>query len=273
MRSPTTSRPQPSPRSCATYQLEGFRWLATLWDLGLGGILADDMGLGKTVQVARDDLHARERDPDAGPVPRRRADQRRAGLGRPKPPASHPSCGSPRSPTPCGARAARSTTSSTPTSSSPPTPSAAWRPRPGDRAVGRLRSTKRSSSRTTSPRRTAAYASLSAPFKLAITGTPMENNLMELWSLLSITAPGLFPTPPGSASSTPARSRARAIPSGWPACAGGSSRWSSAGPRSSVAADLPAKQEQILDVELAPAPPQALRHPPAARAPEDPRPA
>ena len=36
---------------------------------------------------------------------------------------------------------------------------------------------------------------LPAPFKLAITGTPMENNLMELWSLLSITAPGLFPSP------------------------------------------------------------------------------
>ena len=36
---------------------------------------------------------------------------------------------------------------------------------------------------------------LDAPFKLALTGTPMENNLMELWSLLSITAPGLFPSP------------------------------------------------------------------------------
>ena len=32
-------------------------------------------------------------------------------------------------------------------------------------------------------------------FKIAITGTPMENNVMELWSLLSITAPGLFPNP------------------------------------------------------------------------------
>jgi superfamily II DNA or RNA helicase len=38
---------------------------------------------------------------------------------------------------------------------------------------------------------------LPAPFKLAITGTPMENNLTELWSLLSITAPGLFPHPAG----------------------------------------------------------------------------
>ncbi|HJP79355.1 MAG TPA: DEAD/DEAH box helicase [Pseudonocardiaceae bacterium] len=34
---------------------------------------------------------------------------------------------------------------------------------------------------------------LPAPVELAITGTPMENNLMELWSLLSITAPGLLP--------------------------------------------------------------------------------
>ena len=33
---------------------------------------------------------------------------------------------------------------------------------------------------------------LSVPFKVAVTGTPMENNLMELWSLLAITAPGLM---------------------------------------------------------------------------------
>jgi SNF2 family DNA or RNA helicase len=36
---------------------------------------------------------------------------------------------------------------------------------------------------------------LPAPFKLAITGTPLENSLMDLWSLLSIVAPGLFPSP------------------------------------------------------------------------------
>ena len=34
-----------------------------------------------------------------------------------------------------------------------------------------------------------------APFKLALTGTPLENSLMDLWSLLSIVAPGLFPDP------------------------------------------------------------------------------
>ena len=33
------------------YQRAGFQWLAFLWQHGLGGILADDMGLGKTLQT------------------------------------------------------------------------------------------------------------------------------------------------------------------------------------------------------------------------------
>lgn len=33
------------------YQVEGFRWLRFLYELGLGGVLADDMGLGKTIQA------------------------------------------------------------------------------------------------------------------------------------------------------------------------------------------------------------------------------
>lgn len=33
------------------YQTEGFRWLSILSKYGMGGILADDMGLGKTIQV------------------------------------------------------------------------------------------------------------------------------------------------------------------------------------------------------------------------------
>ncbi len=33
------------------YQVEGFRWLETLERFGFGGVLADDMGLGKTLQV------------------------------------------------------------------------------------------------------------------------------------------------------------------------------------------------------------------------------
>ncbi len=33
------------------YQVEGFRWLSSLSELGLGACLADDMGLGKTIQI------------------------------------------------------------------------------------------------------------------------------------------------------------------------------------------------------------------------------
>ena len=33
------------------YQAEGFRWLSILAHYGMGGILADDMGLGKTIQI------------------------------------------------------------------------------------------------------------------------------------------------------------------------------------------------------------------------------
>ena len=48
---------------CATlrpYQYDGFCWLQTLEHLGAGGILADDMGLGKTLQVVAHVLACRE---------------------------------------------------------------------------------------------------------------------------------------------------------------------------------------------------------------------
>ena len=33
------------------YQLDGYRWLSFMTDNGLGGVVADEMGLGKTIQV------------------------------------------------------------------------------------------------------------------------------------------------------------------------------------------------------------------------------
>ena len=42
------------------YQLRGLAWLAGMSELGLGGCLADDMGLGKTVQVIALHLHSLE---------------------------------------------------------------------------------------------------------------------------------------------------------------------------------------------------------------------
>jgi superfamily II DNA or RNA helicase len=47
-----------------TYQREGLGWITALRDLGLGGCLADDMGLGKTVQVLAE-LEERRRDAES----------------------------------------------------------------------------------------------------------------------------------------------------------------------------------------------------------------
>ncbi len=48
------------------YQREGFRWLCTLGGVGFGGILADDMGLGKTLQAIAYLAHARDQRGAAG---------------------------------------------------------------------------------------------------------------------------------------------------------------------------------------------------------------
>ncbi|MBQ8683087.1 MAG: DEAD/DEAH box helicase [Clostridia bacterium] len=42
------------------YQRAGYRWLRTMEELGFGGILADDMGLGKTIQIIALLLAAKE---------------------------------------------------------------------------------------------------------------------------------------------------------------------------------------------------------------------
>ncbi len=60
---------EPPPGLKATlrpYQQRGLAWLAGMCDTGLGGCLADDMGLGKTIQVIA--LHLHRRDMGAGPT-------------------------------------------------------------------------------------------------------------------------------------------------------------------------------------------------------------
>ncbi|MDO4280091.1 MAG: DEAD/DEAH box helicase [Peptococcaceae bacterium] len=46
-----------------SYQLVGYQWLVHLAELGFGGILADDMGLGKTLQTIAYLLHRYEENP------------------------------------------------------------------------------------------------------------------------------------------------------------------------------------------------------------------
>jgi SNF2 family DNA or RNA helicase len=97
-----------------------------------------------------------------------------------------------------------------------------------------------------------AVRRLDVPFRLALTGTPMENRLMELWSLLSIVAPGLYPWPQRFAETVAnpverlgdhevlARFRRRIRP------------FLLRRTKELVAAELPPKQEQVLEVSLTP---------------------
>ncbi|QNE22761.1 DEAD/DEAH box helicase [Kribbella qitaiheensis] len=50
------------------YQLRGLQWLVRMTSLGLGGCLADDMGLGKTIMLISLHLHRQETAETAGPT-------------------------------------------------------------------------------------------------------------------------------------------------------------------------------------------------------------
>jgi superfamily II DNA or RNA helicase len=176
------------------YQRDGLDWLSFLWDNELGGVLADDMGLGKTVQTLA--LIARAAEQGA----------RRFLVVAPTSVVTNwtAEC---RKFTP-GLTAVAVTSSEARSGTSL-----------ADRVVNahvvitsyallridfeayagidwagvildEAQFVKNHASKTHQ-----CVRRLDARFKLAITGTPMENNLMELWALLSITAPGLFPSP------------------------------------------------------------------------------
>ncbi|MFI6945162.1 DEAD/DEAH box helicase [Streptomyces sp. NPDC050422] len=72
IRDPDSSDPAPQPvalkATLRDYQKRGLAWLAEMCELGLGGCLADDMGLGKTITLLALHLH-RQTDPaTAGPT-------------------------------------------------------------------------------------------------------------------------------------------------------------------------------------------------------------
>ena len=97
-----------------------------------------------------------------------------------------------------------------------------------------------------------AVRRLRAPSAVAITGTPLENSLMDLWSLLSVSAPGLLPGPDRF-------TQHYRRPIEW----GDTDRLEALRAhmhpfllrrtKEEVAADLPDKSEQVLAVELPPA--------------------
>jgi hypothetical protein len=229
------------------YQLEGFQWLAFLWSAGLGGILADDMGLGKTLESLALLSHARSAAPDAPPfliiaptsvVPNWAAEAARFTPGLKVVTVSR------RSESIESIDADFVVTSYTLFRLDfDAYAKLAW----SGMILDEAQYTKNHQSKIYQ-----CIRKLGAPFKVAITGTPMENNLMELWALLSVTAPGLFPRPDKFKEyyATPiergrdlellAQLRRRIKP------------LMKRRTKEQVAADLPEKQEQVLEIELHP---------------------
>ena len=233
------------------YQLEGFAWLAALWDCSLGGILADDMGLGKTVQTLALVARAHEERELEHPVlvvapssvvgawvgeaQRFVPDLRVVALGET----------SRRRGTTVAQAAAGAdlvvTSYAVLRLDADEFAEAPWTGLVLDEA----QSVKNHQSKTFQ-----AAKRVGAPFTLAITGTPLENSLMDLWSMLALVAPGLYPRPEafgvryrkpierGEAPELLEQLRRRIRP------------LLLRRTKQQVAADLPPKQEQLLTIEL-----------------------
>jgi superfamily II DNA or RNA helicase len=235
------------------YQLEGYRWLGFLWTHQLGGILADDMGLGKTLQALALICHARLSCPEQPPFL----------VVAPTSVVSNWSTEAARFAP--DLRVVCLTESASKRGSPSGEVVAAADVVITSYALLRIDNDKLSElewsglildeAQFVKNHRAKTYQCarrIAAPFKLAITGTPLENSLMDLWALLSITAPGLFPDPDRfseyyrrpierSMDTTRLRQLRRRI-----------RPLMLRRTKESVAAELPPKQEQVVEVELHP---------------------
>ncbi len=175
------------------YQQRGLSWLVFLSSLGLGACLADDMGLGKTIQLLSLELNDRESRPKSGPTlllcPMSLVGnwQREAARFAPhlRVQAHH---GSDR---PRGEELAEQlestdllvTTYGTALRDIEDLADIQW-----SRVVlDEAQAIKNSQSRTAK-----AVRRLKAEHRVALTGTPVENRLSELWSIMEFLNPGML---------------------------------------------------------------------------------
>ncbi|MEQ4302230.1 SNF2-related protein [Plantactinospora sp. B6F1] len=176
------------------YQQRGLAWLAFLQSLGLGGILADDMGLGKTIMMLA--LLAGD-PPEAGPTllvcPMSLVGnwQREAARFAPEL-RVHVHHGAER---PRGARfaaAVRDADLVLTTYSLAARDAAAL----GEVDWHRIVVDEAQSIKNAATRQAAAVRSLPARHRVAVTGTPVENRLADLWSIMEFANPGLLGAAP-----------------------------------------------------------------------------
>lgn len=169
------------------YQLRGLRWLARMTSLGLGGCLADDMGLGKTITLISLHLHRQQSPDTSGPtlvvcpaslLGNWEREVQRFAPGTPV----RRFHGSSRS-----LDDAREgfvlTTYGTLRRDAVRLAEHSWALVVADEA----QHVKNPSSGTAKALRT-----VPSPARVALTGTPVENNLSELWAILDWTTPGLL---------------------------------------------------------------------------------
>ncbi|MGP4052555.1 DEAD/DEAH box helicase [Streptomyces sp. 2A115] len=165
------------------YQLRGLAWLDLMTSLGLGGCLADDMGLGKTVTVIALHLRRARTEPTLVVCPASLLGnwQREIERFAPGVPVSRYH-GPGRSLEDLGTGFVL-TTYGTMRSAAPRLAQQKW----GMVVADEAQHVKNPYSATAKALRT-----ISAPARVALSGTPVENNLSELWALLDWTTPGLL---------------------------------------------------------------------------------
>ncbi|NMO55455.1 DEAD/DEAH box helicase [Actinoplanes sp. TBRC 11911] len=173
-----------------SYQLHGFRWLATLYQHRLGGVLADDMGLGKTIQTLALMCHARAGEPFLVVAPASVVANWAHEAARFAPELAV------RTVVQTAARRPESLASVVGGAQVVVTSYTLFRLEYDAYAAlpwAGLILDEAQFAKNVQSQNYRCAKQLPVAFKLAITGTPMENNLSELWALLSITAPGLLP--------------------------------------------------------------------------------
>ncbi|MDQ2729216.1 MAG: DEAD/DEAH box helicase [Actinomycetota bacterium] len=235
------------------YQQDGFNWLAFLHENGLGGILADDMGLGKTLQALALMCHIKEGGMTGAPflvvaptsvVENWALECRRFAPGL-----------AARTVTETVARRGVKMAELAEEADVVITSYALFRLEYGDYEAVEWAGMLLDEAQFAKNRRSQAYLRskmLPVRFKVAMTGTPMENNLMELWSLLSITAPGLFTNPDRFSEHYRVPIERRADPDRLAQLRRRMRPLLLRRTKEQVAADLPDKQEQVLEMELDP---------------------
>ncbi len=168
------------------YQRRGLAWLAGMCEAGLGGCLADDMGLGKTIQVIA--LHLHRREAKAGPTlvvcPASLLGtwEREVRRFAPDVPVRRYHGGG-RHLEDMAADEMVLVTYGVVLRDSARLAEVGW----GLVVADEAQHAKNPMSRTARELR-----AVPAPARIALTGTPVENRLSELWAILDWTTPGLL---------------------------------------------------------------------------------